>query len=167
MDQPRLRRSLPTDLRALIEAGGRIGKRRSLFFVVSDFLTAPGWEKPLAELVMRHEVLAVRLVDPREAEIPNVGLVYFEDAETGEQMVVDTNDRAFRKRFGEAAVRRQAQLQASLVRAGVPVLELSTEGDMVKEIIRYASLRKRAKAARYRTGPAPVKAGVPSIPGRA
>ena len=147
MEHPRLRRSNPTDLRTLIDKGRGVAPRRSLFFVVSDFLSAPGWEKSLAELSLRHETMAVRLIDPLEMELPNVGLVYFEDAESGEQLLIDTNDAAFRRRFMQGAARKQAQLEASLAKSGVPVLELSTRGDMVKEIIRYASLQKRAKAA--------------------
>ena len=68
-------------------------------FVISDFISAPGWERPLSLLNQRHEVLAVRLWDPREVELPDIGLVLMEDAETGEQLYVDTHDHSFRQRF--------------------------------------------------------------------
>jgi uncharacterized protein (DUF58 family) len=118
-------------------------KRHSLVFLVSDFISAPGWEAPLALLNQRHEVLAVRLWDPREIDIPDIGLVIMEDAETGEQLYVDTHDSRFRKRFKEAAVRREAGLNDALKRAGVDVLSISTEEDMVRAIVRFVALRKQ------------------------
>ena len=71
--------------------------------MISDFISAPGWERPLNLLTQRHEVLAVRLFDPREVELPDVGPLIMEDAETGEQLYVDTHDKGFRRRFQEAA----------------------------------------------------------------
>ena len=83
--------------------------RRSLVFVVSDFISEPGWGKPLGHLAKRHEVIAVRLYDPLEREMPDLGMVVVEDAETGEQLFVDTHDRGFRKRFAAAANRRESR----------------------------------------------------------
>ena len=77
-------------------------------FVISDFISAPGWERPLNLLTQRHEVMAVRLFDRREMELPDVGPLIMEDAETGEQLYVDTHDKGFRRRFREAADRREA-----------------------------------------------------------
>src|SRR5690606_27013058 len=99
-----------TDLTEFLTAGYRAISRRSLVFVVSDFISEPGWERPLQWLARRHELLAVRLVDPLEQALPDLGLVVMQDAETGEQMVVDTHDRKFRERFAEAARRREAEL---------------------------------------------------------
>ena len=86
-------------------------KRRSLVFVVSDFVSAPGWQKPLAALAHRHDVVAVRLYDPLEMALPDIGLMVIEDAETGEQVFVDTHDRGFRKRFAAIADRRERELR--------------------------------------------------------
>jgi uncharacterized protein (DUF58 family) len=94
-------------------------------------------------LTQRHEVIAIRLFDPREIELPDIGPVYMEDAETGEQIYLDTHDRGFRKRFVEAARRREWELRSAFSRAGVDALSLSTEGDLVKEIVRFATLRKQ------------------------
>ncbi|MBF8299306.1 MAG: hypothetical protein HW397_355 [Dehalococcoidia bacterium] len=141
--QPRLRRAPPTDLTVLLERGGSLARRRSLVFVVSDFLSAPGWEKSLAALSLRHEVVAVRLYDASESDLPDVGLLYVEDAETGDQLLVDTHDKKFRQRFKETAQNREVALRAALARSGVPILELSTEDDLVKKLIGYASIRKR------------------------
>jgi len=80
--QPRLKAAPLTDLNVLIETGFHMIRRRSLVFVISDFFSAPGWERPLALLNRRHEVLAVRLWDPRENELPDIGMVLIQDAET-------------------------------------------------------------------------------------
>jgi len=104
--------------------------------VVSDFISAPGWERPLTLLNQRHEVLAIRLWDPREVELPDIGPILMEDAETGEQLYVDTHDKAFRQRFHAAARRREAALSESFKRSGVDALALSTEEDLVRAIVR-------------------------------
>ena len=110
LKQPRLPRAPFTDLTPLLEGGLNAIKRRSLVFIVSDFISAPGWERPLNLLNQRHEVLAVRLWDPREVELPDIGPIIMEDAETGEQLYVDTHDKRFRAQFAEAARRREAAL---------------------------------------------------------
>jgi uncharacterized protein (DUF58 family) len=143
--QPRLERSPVTDLTALLATAFNSIKRRSLVFVVSDFISTPGWERPLGLLSQRHEVLAVRLWDPRETELPDIGVVIMEDAETGEQLYVDTHDRRFRVRFKEAAERRQAALDSAFRHASVDVLSLSTEDDLVRAIVRFAVARKQRK----------------------
>jgi uncharacterized protein (DUF58 family) len=142
LDEPRLAHAPVTDLAALFEAAHRTIRRRSMVMIVSDFISAPGWEKPLHLLNRRHEVLAVRLVDPRETELPDVGPIVIEDAETGEQLLVDTGDTRFRRRFAEAAVTRQAELARAFGRAGVDAVTLSTDEDLVRAIVRMASLRK-------------------------
>ena len=131
-------RSAGTDLRALLGSAQKAIARRSLVFVVSDFLSAPGWDRPLAQLAQRHEIVAVRLVDPLERALPDLGLVVMQDAETGEQLFVDTHDRAFRRRFEQVAARREKALLETFARAGVDVLELSTGDDLVDAILRFA-----------------------------
>ncbi|MBI1299056.1 DUF58 domain-containing protein [bacterium] len=145
LNQPEPRRTGPTNLTKLIEMGLHTIKRRSLIFLVSDFISEPGWEQALNLLSRKHEVLAVRLWDPREIEIPNVGLIVMEDAETGEQLYVDTNDAGFRRRFKEAAAQREDAIDTAFKRAGVDALSLSTEEDLVKAIVRFATLRKRRR----------------------
>ena len=118
-------------------------KRRSLVFVVSDFISTPGWAKPLALLARRHEVIAVRLYDPLEMELPDIGLFMMQDAETGEQLFIDTHDKGFRKRFAELARRRELELREAFRDAGVDALELATDDDLADAILRFADLRKR------------------------
>lgn len=132
-----------TRLHELLQSAGNLMRRRSTVFVVSDFISEPGWEKALAQLAQRHEVLAVRLLDPMELELPDLGLIPIRDAETGEQLMVDTSDAGFRKRFARIAAQREAELRAALVHAGVDTLELSTDDDLVNAIMRFADLRKR------------------------
>ncbi len=134
-----------TDLSPLIRGGLNAIKKRSLVFIISDFISAPGWERPLSLLNQRHEVLAVRLYDPAEVELPDVGLIVMEDAETGEQLFVDTHDARFRSRFAEAARQREAGLNAAFRQAGVDVLSLSTAEDMVRAILRFAKLRQQRR----------------------
>jgi uncharacterized protein (DUF58 family) len=116
-----------------------------LLFVISDFFSEDGWERSLALLNRRHELIAVRLYDPRESALPDAGLIVVEDAETGEQLYVDTGDPVFRRRFAEVARRREARLAEKVRRAGVDLFAISTEEDLVDAIVRIASLRKRRR----------------------
>jgi uncharacterized protein (DUF58 family) len=145
LKQPPLPHAPFTDLTPLLEGALSAIKRRSLVFIISDFICAPGWERPLSLLNQRHEVLAIRLWDPREVELPDIGLIVMEDAETGEQLVVDTHEKRFRQRFEELARQRQANLEQAFKHAGVDVLSLSTEEDMVRAIVRFAMLRQQRR----------------------
>lgn len=135
-------RNRPTDLGVLFQGAQEAIKRRSLVFVVSDFQSVPGWESALGRLALRHEIIAVRLVDPLERELPDLGMITMQDAETGEQLLVDTHDRRFRRRFAEACERRQQALEAAFARAGVDVIELDTDEDLVDALMRFAELRR-------------------------
>ncbi len=132
-----------TKLHELLQSAAATVRRRSTVFVVSDFISAPGWERPLGLLAQRHEVVAVRLIDPMELELPDLGLIPIRDAETGEQLLVDTHDAGFRKRFARIAAQREADLRQTFVRAGVDTLELSTHDDLVSAVMRFAEMRKR------------------------
>lgn len=143
--QPQLAQAPFTNLTSLLEASLNTMKKRSLVFIVSDFITEPGWERPLSLLNQRHEALAIRLWDPREVELPDVGPIIMEDAETGEQLYVDTHDRKLRQRYHEAAMRREAALRDAFNRTGVDVLSLSTEEDLVRAIVRFAARRRRRR----------------------
>ena len=132
-----------TDLAELLDTAWRVAPRRSLMFVVSDFISTPGWEEPLARLAQRHDVVAVRLYDPLEMALPDLGMVVVEDAETGEQLFVDTHDRGFRERFATLAGERENALRRAYQAAGVDALELATDDDLVDAILRFADLRRR------------------------
>lgn len=143
--QPRLEAAALTDLTPLLEAGHRAIKRRSLVFVISDFISAPGWDGALHLLSTRHEVVAVRLIDPRERELPDIGPIILEDAETGEQLYVDTHDPAVRRRFAQMARDREASLGRTFARSGVDDVVLSTDDDLVRAIVRVATARRKRR----------------------
>jgi uncharacterized protein (DUF58 family) len=133
----------PTDLRELLQAAQGIARRRSLIFLVSDFFSVPGWTRDLAQLAQRHEVIAVRVFDPLESHLPDLGMVQLQDAETGEQLFVDTHDARFRRRFAAQAAVREARLRQDFGNAGVDALELATHDDLGDAILRFADMRKR------------------------
>ncbi len=141
--RPELPRSGGTDLREFLRTAFQVMKRRSIVFIVSDFFSAPGWAEPLAHLAQRHEVVAVRLYDALERELPDMGMLVMQDAETGEQLFVDTHDKTFRRRFASVAERRERELRSALARAGIDCLELATDGNLVDALMRFADLRKR------------------------
>jgi uncharacterized protein (DUF58 family) len=143
LSRPELQRSEGTDLREFLRTAFQVMRRRSIVFIVSDFFSTPGWAEPLAHLAQRHEVVAVRLYDPLERELPDMGMLLMQDSETGEQLFVDTHDRGFRKRFATVAERRERELRLALSRAGVDCLELATDGDLLDALMRFADLRKR------------------------
>ena len=133
----------PTKLHELLDSAARQVRRRSTVFVVSDFISESGWVKPLGMLAQRHEVVAVRLLDAMELQLPDLGLIPITDVETGEQLLVDTSDKGFRQRFARIAAQRESDLRQSLTQAGVDTLELSTDGDLVEALMRFVDLRKR------------------------
>ena len=143
LSRPERSRSAATNLRDFLQTAFRLMERRSLVFLVSDFISTPGWGESLAHLARRHEIVAVRLYDPLEMELPDLGLLVMRDPESGEQLFVDTHDRSFRKRFAAVAERRERELRSVFRDAGVDALELSTHDGLVDAILRFADLRKR------------------------
>ncbi|MCC6298152.1 MAG: DUF58 domain-containing protein [Anaerolineales bacterium] len=143
--QTRLARAPFTNLKSIFDGALNSIKRRSLIFVISDFISEPGWERALSLLGQRHEAIAVRLVDPREVELPDIGMAVMEDAETGAQMFVDTHDAKFRKQFFAAAQKREQDLNAAFKRAGVDAMPLSTDDDLARAIVRFAKQRQQAR----------------------
>jgi uncharacterized protein (DUF58 family) len=134
---------IETDLATLLRMAQQTIKRRSALFIVSDFISTPGWGKALSLLARRHEIVAARLFDPMELALPNLGFVVLQDAETGEQMFVDTQDKGLRERFRAGALRREEELRSALAQAGVDCLELATDDDVGAALLRFTELRKR------------------------
>ena len=141
--RPEPTKSGATNLNDLLQTALQVIPRRSLVFIVSDFISSPGWAEPLGRLAQHHELVAVRLYDPLEMEMPDLGLLVIQDSETGEQVFVDTHDKGFRKRFAAMAERRENVLRTAFRQAGVDALELSTSGNLADAILRFADLRKR------------------------
>ncbi len=134
-----------TDLAVPLRAALGIARRRSLIVVVSDYITEPGWERPLALLARRHDVMAIQVVDRREFELPAVGMIYVEDAETGEQIFVDTDDPAFQRRLRAAADERQAALASAARSASTDLFTVATDEDLVRALVRIAESRRRRR----------------------
>ncbi len=132
----------PTRLDLLLGRATETIKRRSAVFLVSDFISEPGWEKPLAQLAQRHDVVAVQVSDPLEHSLPDLGLVTMEDPETGEQLFVDTADKAFRARFATLAAERDDALRKTFARLGVHCLSLATDQSLLDNLVRFSRARK-------------------------
>jgi uncharacterized protein (DUF58 family) len=162
-----------TKLADLLKAAAGIVRRRSLVFVVSDFISEPGWAEALGRLARRHEVVAVRLFDPAEMALPDVGLVTVEDAETGEQLFIDASDPAFRARYAAIAEQQEAELIEQIARSGADILELATDEDLLEALLRFVDLRRQrsrrrasprfpAALRRNRAAPAPTTTSAPA-----
>jgi uncharacterized protein (DUF58 family) len=125
-----------TDLAAMLRlAASTTTRRRSLVFVMSDFIGAAGWDRPLALLTHRHEVVVIRVVDPAELELPDLGLILVEDAETGEQLLVDTSDPMLRERLREQVGAREEELAEGMRKAGVDAHRITTDQDLLAALV--------------------------------
>jgi uncharacterized protein (DUF58 family) len=141
-DLPRQARSGPTDLATALVYAQKAIQRRSLVLVVSDFLVPDGWQPILGRLAQRHDVVAVHLCDPREVELPDVGIITLEDPETGSQLIVDTNNKKLRERFREAAHIQTEQLRSAIRRSGADQLALSTSDALLPPLLRFLRARR-------------------------
>lgn len=125
-----------TDLAAMFRlAATTTSRRRSLVFVMSDFIGEPDWHRPLAMLTHRHEVVVVRVVDPAELELPDLGVILVEDAETGEQLLVDTSDPLLRSRLATEVGAREDSLAEGMRRAGVDAHRITTDQDLLDALV--------------------------------
>ncbi|MEV4838689.1 DUF58 domain-containing protein [Nonomuraea sp. NPDC049486] len=124
-----------TDLAEMLDAAGRLARRRALIVVLSDFIGDGDWERSLQRLARRHEVVALRIADTADDVLPEAGLIVVEDAETGEQLVVDSADPLLRVRFRQAVDERDARLAAGMRRAGVPVHRVDTDRDLAEALV--------------------------------
>jgi uncharacterized protein (DUF58 family) len=124
-----------TDLAAMLDAVAKLARRRALIVVISDFIGDGDWGRSLLRLVPRHEVVALRVLDVADDELPDVGLVVVEDAETGEQLVIDSGDPLLRARLRAGVEERDARLAAGMRRAGVPMHRIGTDADLATALI--------------------------------
>ena len=119
----------------MLDAVAKLARRRALIVVISDFIGDGDWERSLLRLVPRHEVVALRVLDAADDELPEVGLVVVEDAETGEQILIDSSDPLLRARLRAGVEERDARLAAGMGRAGVPIHRIGTDADLVTALI--------------------------------
>jgi len=135
-----------TDLAAMLDAVAKLARRRALIVVVSDFIGDGDWGRSLLRLVPRHEVVALRITDTADDELPDVGLVVIEDAETGEQLVVDSSDPLLRARLRAGVAERDTRLAAGMSRAGVPLHRIGTDADLAAALIEVVATTQRRRA---------------------
>ena len=131
--------SSTTDLAAMLDAVAKLARRRALIVVISDFIGDGDWGRSLLRLVPRHEVVALRVLDAADDELPDVGLVVVEDAETGEQLVIDSGDPLLRARLRARVEERDTSLAAGMRRAGVPIHRIGTDADLAMALIEVVS----------------------------
>lgn len=132
-----------TDLRHMLLQAQAYCKKRSTVFVVSDFISDAGWEKALGSLAHRHEVIAIRLQDPWEMQLPALGLFTVQDAETGEQVLIDANHKGFRERYAQLAQERELALQKIFEKAHIDCLTLQTDADLGQALLEFMLKRKK------------------------
>jgi uncharacterized protein (DUF58 family) len=135
-----------TDLAAMLNTVARLARRRALIVVVSDFIGDGDWARSLLQLGPRHEVVALRVVDAADDELPEAGLVVVEDAETGEQLIIDSGDPGLRARLRAAVADRDAGIAAGMRRAGVPVHRISTDADLATALVEVVASTRRRRA---------------------
>jgi uncharacterized protein (DUF58 family) len=144
-----------TDLAGALTRLDREHRRPGLRVIASDFLDSstnqggePAWQAPLRRLAARHEVIVVEVIDPRELELPEVGLLALVDPETGRRREVWTNSRRLRHRYAEAAAQHRERTRMAFRTAGVAHLCLRTDRDWVRDVAGFAAARRRAAARR-------------------
>jgi uncharacterized protein (DUF58 family) len=135
-----------TDLAGMLDAVAKLARRRALIVIVSDFIGDGDWERSLLRLAPRHEVVALRVIDAADDELPDLGLVVVEDAETGEQLVIDSGDPLLRARLRAAVEERDARLAAGMRRAGVPMHRIGTDADLAAALIEVVASTQRRRA---------------------
>jgi len=145
VETPRAQPGQPTDLATAVDALNRPPRRRGMAVVISDFLAEPTWERPLRKLGVRHDVLAIEVLDPRELALPDVGVLTLVDPETGRLHEVQTGSRALRERYAAAAAEQRAAIAAAIRRAGAGHLQLRTDSDWLLDIVRFVAAQRRSR----------------------
>ena len=138
--------AVTTDFAVMLDAVASLARRRSLIVIVSDFIGTGEWDKPLLRLVHRHDVVALRVVDVADDDLPEAGLLVVEDAETGEQLLVDSGDPLFRSRFEAGVAGRDAALAGRMRRAGVPLHRIDTDRDPVESLVEVVAATRWRRA---------------------
>jgi uncharacterized protein (DUF58 family) len=140
------RRGDTTDLAAMLDAVGKLARRRSLIIVLSDFIGDGDWESSLLRLARRHEVAVLRITDTADDELPEAGLIVVEDAETGEQLIIDSGDPLLRAHFRAGVDERDARLTAGMRRAGVDIHRIDTASDLTRALVEVVAHTQRRRS---------------------
>lgn len=139
-----------TDLAVPLDFVNRVSKRKCVAFLISDFCLPESFDDSLETLLpkirtssRRHDLISLRITDPRESELPDVGWLTLEDAETGEQIELNTSDEAVREQYSAMAEQRRQLLGRSIRSAGVDLLELSTDTSYITPLVSFFQTRMR------------------------
>jgi len=135
--------SKKTNLKKPLEQVSKTIKRKSIVFVISDFIDKSNYLKPLKILRKRHDVIALRIIDPREKEIPDIGMIELEDGESGEQILVDTSDEEFRNSYRKLIVENDLQFLTNMMKNKVDTISLLTDQDYSIPIKKFFKRRLR------------------------
>ncbi|MGH3424980.1 MAG: DUF58 domain-containing protein, partial [Nocardioidaceae bacterium] len=119
-----------------------LARKRGLVMVISDFITDDDWVHELRRIATRHDVIAVEVIDPRELELPNVGVISVVDPETGDGREVNTGSRRIRNRYMRAADEQRAQIAAGILAAGADHLQLRTDRDWMRDLVSFIGKRR-------------------------
>ena len=134
-----------TDINCALEFLGRVMKRRSVVFLVSDFLSSD-FEKMLSITNKKHDLIAIKIVDPREIELPDVGFIELEDTETGEQIIIDTKDPEVRRSFSEYALKEKTKIDKGFRSIDLDSIHITTDRPYVEPLMAFF----RVRAKRFR-----------------
>ena len=137
-------RQARTDIAAALDYLGRVNRKRAVVFLISDF-QGTGFERPMRVLSRRHDLIAVSVTDPREVKMPSVGLVELEDAETGEIITIDTSSARVRTQYEALGRERAARLKELFTSSGVDHIEVATDRDYVRDLVRFFRARERRR----------------------
>ena len=135
-------RSKKTDINVVLDFLNKITTRRVIAFLISDFI-AKEYEKSLRTTNKKHDVVAISITDPRERELPKVGFIELEDAETGEAMLIDTNDSSIRKGFSALANRTLKELLERFRRSTVDHIGIYTDQPYIDPIMKFFRMREK------------------------
>lgn len=135
-------RSRGTDIAEALEFVSRVLTRRAIVFLISDYHD-DGYLRPMSVAARRHDLVAVRLIDPRERDLPAVGLVEFVDAEDGTHLLLDTSSEHYRQRLQALLSERREEQRLEMTRRGVDVIDVPTDGTAVDPLVRFFELRRR------------------------
>lgn len=137
-----------TALAVPLEYAARVLRRRAVIFIVSDFRDGGEYEAPLRVLAARHDVVAIVVADPREEQLPDIGLIDVRDAESGATLLVDSSDPAVRARYAENAAQAREERERLFKRLGVDTVEISTASSYIDPLIAF--FQRRAGAGQSR-----------------
>ncbi len=137
--------STGTSINTAIEYLTKILKRRSIIFFLSDFITEEDYKKSVKIIGNKHDFIAMKIYDPIESEIPNVGMIRLLDKETGDEIIVDSSDKKAMKKYIQESTQENERLKTMFSRLNIDFIKLSTSDDYIKTLLMFFALRKKRR----------------------